>query len=429
MKKSILLSFLFILRFSSLSFAVMANPNLIETEQPDGTKINIKLKGDEFYNWFEDGDGYTVVKDSETKFWSYAKKNSFGDLGSSENIVGKSNPLNLNIKKSLKDDNRIFKAKLRRSRFNDKKQSYFLSGSANSHLTKASEDIQFVPAIGTKTNFVLLVQFKDLKFRDNPPFKNSSDTDIIKGFNELFNKTNYTKDGAVGSVKDYFNEISYGKLNYKSVISPIVTIDESYKEYSWKQGEEVALAKVQKMVRYALKKLDEQGYDFKSLWPNSDTPEGFSVVHAGGGAESGNRNFIWSHKSTIEPITLDGITFYDYHTEPAGRGRNGNEGLVRIGVICHESLHFFGLPGLYDTTYFTSGLGKFCIMSSGEWNGDNGNRPAHPCAWSKYKLGLITCQNAVEGINSIGESASDPEAFYIFKPLSFDSKEYFYQTE
>ena len=39
----------------SIVLAVMANPNPIDLEQPDGTKITIKLNGDEFYNWFSKG--------------------------------------------------------------------------------------------------------------------------------------------------------------------------------------------------------------------------------------------------------------------------------------------------------------------------------------------------------------------------------------
>ena len=418
----ITLSFLF---FYSISFAAIANPEIMKEKQPDGTDIYIRLCGDEFYSWYEDSDGYTIIKDTQTKEWSYAQKNSFGELEPSRKIVGKAKPLSFNITKSLKDENKVFKAKQNRAQFNDtlqKSLSYF----TKSVSLDLSNQVQYEPAIGSKINFVLLIQFSDLKFSENPPFISSSDNDIKDSFYDLFNKKRYTKDGAVGSVKDYFHEISYGKMDYKSVISPIiVTLDESYKEYSWSQGDNVALDKVKKMIRNALKKVDEYGFDFKSLWPNSDVPEGFSVIHAGGGAESGNLDFIWSHKSSIDPIILDGITFSDYHIEPAGRGRNGNEGLVRIGVICHESLHFFGLPDLYDTTYITGGLGKFCVMASGEWNGNNGNRPAHPCAWSKYKLGLIEFQNVVDGLNSIGESASIDNAFYIFRPSGFDVREYF----
>lgn len=428
MKKTSLLFIVFSLVFSlsEISFAVRANPNIIKETQPDGTEINIKLFGDEFYSWYEDLDGYTVMKNTKNNTWSYAKQNDFGDLEPSEDLVGKVKPINLNIRKYLRDENKFFKANQNRAEHNAKLAKtlalYKSSNTATGNLNKAQTN--YASATGTKTNFVLLIQFKDLKFNERPPFKNSTDSQIIAAFDNLYNKTGYASDGAVGSVKDYFNEVSYGKLKYNSVISPIIEIEQSYKDFAWSLGEATVVPRIQEMIKNALIQLDKR-YDFKALWPNTNKPDGFSVVHAGGGAESGNFDFIWSHKSEIDKTTLDGIEFSNYHIEPAGRGKNGDQGLIRIGVICHESLHFFGLPDLYDTTYSTGGLGDFCIMSGGEWNGADGVCPAHPSAWCKYELGWINCQRAVVGTNSIGESATQDDAFYKFAPSSFPAGEYF----
>ncbi|MBU2573067.1 MAG: hypothetical protein KKH28_03200, partial [Elusimicrobia bacterium] len=49
-----------------LSWGVPANPKPVELSQPDGTRIKISLKGDEFYHWNEDDKGYTVFKDTAT---------------------------------------------------------------------------------------------------------------------------------------------------------------------------------------------------------------------------------------------------------------------------------------------------------------------------------------------------------------------------
>ena len=68
---------------------------------------------------------------------------------------------------------------------------------------------------------------------------------------------------------------------------------------------------------------------------------------------SGNSaDCIWSHQwEMIEPLTRDGVTMSSYHTEPEIRGWSSSpstQGIARIGVICHETGHFLGLPDLYD---------------------------------------------------------------------------------
>ena len=427
MKNFSLLFIIFSLMFvlSEMSFAVMANPKIIKEKQPDGTEINIRLLGDEFYSWFEDDKGYTIIQDTQTKVWSYAQQNDLGKLEPSKNLVGKVKPTQLNIRKSLKDDSKFFRANQNRIQRTSRIQKA-LPSNMNSAATSTDGVQKAASVTGKKTNFVLLIQFKDLKFKDNPPFTNSTDDQIVTAFNNLFNKKGYSADGAVGSVKDFFTEVSYGKLEYNTVVSPIITLyDQSYKEFSWSLGENVVVPRLQAAIKKALEQLDRQGYDFKSLWPNSNKPDVFSILHAGGGAESGNLDFIWSHQWYISPLTLDNITFESYQIEPAGRGKYGNQGLIRIGVLCHETLHVFGLPDLYDASYRTGGLGNFCLMAGGEWNGSDGACPAHPSVWCKKELGWITCKRAVEGINTIGESATDDEAFYKFAPSSFNSKEYF----
>ena len=88
MKKIFISVFIFLnLVLCDLSFGVMANPNIRQMKQPDGTPVNVYLYGDEFYSWFEDEDGYTVIQNAKTKEWSYAKQNDFGELEPSENLV------------------------------------------------------------------------------------------------------------------------------------------------------------------------------------------------------------------------------------------------------------------------------------------------------------------------------------------------------
>ena len=92
------------------------------------------------------------------------------------------------------------------------------------------------------------------------------------------------------------------------------------------------------------------------------------VVHAGPGAEtSGRTDHIWSHRSTIIDRVLDGVKIRDYTCE-------AEDG--KIGLFCHGLTHVFGIPDLYDTDYSSRGIGRWCLMAFGSWNG-GGDKPSH----------------------------------------------------
>jgi immune inhibitor A len=114
--------------------------------------------------------------------------------------------------------------------------------------------------------------------------------------------------------------------------------------------------------------------------------DAFIVVHAGGGGEqTGNSNDIWSHKSVLaSPLSADGTQIFAYLTIPED---------ARIGVCAHELGHLlFGLPDLYDTDETSEGVGNWCLMGGGSWNG-GGDIPAHPSAWCKVQQGWASVTN------------------------------------
>ena len=111
--------------------------------------------------------------------------------------------------------------------------------------------------------------------------------------------------------------------------------------------------------------------------------DAFVVIHAGsGGEQSGNSGDIWSHKWTLPSVmNADGTKIYAYLTVPED---------CRIGVCAHELGHLlFGFPDLYDTDSTSEGVGNWCLMGGGSWNG-SGDVPAHPSAWCKVNQGWAT---------------------------------------
>ena len=83
--------------------------------------------------------------------------------------------------------------------------------------------------------------------------------------------------------------------------------------------------------------------------------------------------------SSGDPFNADGTQIYAYLTVPED---------CRIGVCAHELGHLvFGWPDLYDTDESSEGLGNWCLMGGGSWNG-RGDVPAHPSAWCKARTGV-----------------------------------------
>lgn len=59
--------------------------------QPDGAVINCFATGDEFYNWLHDANGFTIIQNHETGFYTYAILEN-DVLKPSQYIVGQAEP-------------------------------------------------------------------------------------------------------------------------------------------------------------------------------------------------------------------------------------------------------------------------------------------------------------------------------------------------
>lgn len=340
---------------------VPAYPFPVATIQPDGTEIFIRKTGDEYSHSVEDLEGYTILQDDISKQWVYADMDTNGKLAKTAYVVGKGIPSFLKGKRHLKSDadgsRRIQRMKAMR-------------GSVSTQKTLKK---------GTVKNLVLLVAFK------NKPF-----TYAQTDFNKLFNEKGYSVGGAHGSVKDYYAEVSYGQISMESVIAGPVTLSRTY-DYYGANDSGGSDKRPREMIEEALDLLSQTGFDFSQVDGDGDGwVDGFDVIHSGyDEAAYGDPNCIWSHNWVLSSAkTYGGVKFQTYHTEAELYERNGKKGITAIGVPCHETGHFLGLPDLYDVDYSSAGIGRFCLMSGGSWC-DNGLRPAHMSAWCKVQLGWV----------------------------------------
>jgi len=384
--------------------AVPASPDGLEVTQPDGNVFRLHVRGDEYFCWTETAEGYAVLKDPADGFWKYARpaadRAAFQIIARAR--VGTADPRVLGLSTRVLPEAGALRETLRVRRRALKAEPVSLPVPVQSAEVLQTPDpdappVQppsMIPVSGTKTirNIVLLACFSNHWDAAANTVLSAFGRVSVSEYTNLFNQVGHTADGAAGSVKDYYKEVSYGKLTVESVVFKWVKLPKS-ESYYGADGVDIDV-NWNLMAVDAIQAADSAGLDFSQGDSDGDGwVDCLTVLHSGHGQEyTGNPSTcIWSkHGDMEELITMDGVRMSHCHTEPALRGSAASStSIIRIGVICHEMGHFFGLSDLYDYSDTTLGVGDWGLMGSGSWNGSLGNRPAHFCAHSKYMLGFV----------------------------------------
>ncbi len=376
MKKNALCLSLLILILTVISlgdaFAVTAYPYPFDYKQPDGSIVTIRLRGDEKVHWAETMDGYTLLNNGNDG-WEYAVLDDKNDLVCSgllahtaDNRTAPETELLLRTSKELRFSKSQVQTLLS---FWDAK-----SGGDNSDT--------FDPN-GTKKLIMILIGYTDLAF-----------TKTQSEFNALMNQLGYNVNGAVGSVKDFFFENSYGHFNITTdVVGPYTAAHDMayYGAPNPNGGHDIRAGELMtEAVQLADPDVDYSQYDNDG----DGITDGVYIIYAGYGEAAGaSVNTIWPHAGGIG-ITLDGTYISSYSCSNELQGTSGNA-LTTIGVICHEFGHVCGSPDYYDTDYETDGqydgTGKWDLMANGSWNGTpGGNCPPHMVPIEKITNGWVT---------------------------------------
>jgi immune inhibitor A len=241
--------------------------------------------------------------------------------------------------------------------------------------------LERAPLRGAVRIIVVLVEFSDQRM-----------TRTADEFRDLFFSTGSLPNG---SVREYFAEVSNGLIDIQGEVVGPYLLPQTLAAYAHgESGTGTSQPNAQTMARDAATAADPD-VDF-TPYDNDGNGfvDAFIVIHAGRGAEeTGSSNDIWSHKWILSgpELHVDSTDIYGYLTVPEDS---------KIGVCAHELGHLlFGWPDLYDTDSSSSGLGDWCLMAGGSWNGA-GDIPAHPSAWCKAQQQWVsvTEQHAAETV-------------------------------
>lgn len=406
--KSLPILWLCFILFPCKTFAVPAYPNKIAVKSSTGKDVYIYLKGDENCKYAISEDGYTLLQDSIG--WKYAMKATDGFAAITEyalEAIGEESEELKKFKQKCEKSIPVRKAagNIQRSSIPTEK-----AGPSRSRL------------VGEKNALVILMQFRDVKLKKE-----------VSEFYSLFNEYGYSNNGAYGSVRDFYNFASKGKLDYISHIYGPYTASEDMRYY----GGNVNGGNDRNALQLAIEAIDNLPSDIDlSLFDNdkNGTVDNVHIIYAGYGEEAGaSANTIWAHAYPyVLPIVHpSGFTFDRYSCTPELRGNTGNH-ISNIGVICHELGHTLGAMDFYDTDYAANGTfegtGKWDIMANGSWN-DDGRIPSNFNPYVRaYNFGWsdiveLSENNLGEEIIDESHSSSDDIVYKI--PTGNSSGDYF----
>ncbi len=336
---------------ATILFAAPANRKWQQRQMTDGTKVTVRLVGDESYHYWETADGQWLDLQSDGTFAPADK-----------------------AKKS----------------------------------PQATADIRRSP--GTRNlaprGLVILAQFEDTKFE--------AENDL-PAFYDLLNKEGYDYNGAYGSAADYFKAQSDGQYQpVFDVVGPVTLAHETayYGASGTSYGTSFDDIFIADFIVDAVLAADEKGCDFTQYdADNNGVVDIVYVIYAGKGeADGGSSSTIWPHNWDLSSAFSWGLTHgesdYSAYNLPKLDGKtistyacsaelNGEEYRAGIGTFCHEFSHVLGLPDYYVTSRNATNYdkdytpGAWSIMDYGLYNND-GKTPPNYSTHDKYFMKWLT---------------------------------------
>lgn len=368
MKQRLLLCVFLMLLCSlwDVTYAVPGRRRPVQKTLPDGSLLTIVVNGDEHRNWITTGDGYTVQQKKDGFFYYVEQKADTlrcTDVKASEPIKRTSEERTFlrQIKKSL-----LPKAKKTLSMIVPKSSSPVIEpGKAgwlladNPYRSKPSLEYIVVP----------------VSYPDKPLKYTQADLE------RLCNESGLKDWGLVGSVKDFFEDMSFGKFSAHAKVMPVYQTQNKYGTYG----------KYGNMDTEIVNYLESHGIYWTDISKHGAPI--IAVVFPGfSQSDTGDEKDIWANQHSIEHASK--TVYVNYATILyTPEFDNYPEEFPGTYTFCHEFSHALGVPDLYDTNYETDGQ-HFNHFGWDVMVGSIGrNAPSHN-SFIRYKLGWM--ENAIE---------------------------------
>jgi M6 family metalloprotease-like protein len=380
---------------------------LLNFPQEQGPEVRLRVFGDERYARYEDIDGYTMVYDKARGLFCYATLagNRFVSTG-----VPLDQPPPPPVVRHLRESLVVKQAKAEETRL--------------LHPSGATDHDEVVRTFGPNQGLLngrLLSMGKVRGLTILVNFQDVTSTTTAADVEEMLNGDNFTRNGNISSVREYFLQVSNGRLDYTNTVVGPFTLSQNRQHYNDNLP-----------VKEALQLAVASGLDLKQFDSrNQGIVDAVNILYAGQSVFI-DRSRLWPHNSFID------LRFGAMRTNLyllTGLGRNPGE--LSIGTFCHENGHLLcRFPDMYDYGSIeregddrnSAGIGHYCLMGAGN-HLDFGRSPSPVCAYLRDLAGW--CDTVVD-LNAPGTyeavhanygtvmkyQASEPNEYFIVENRS-----------
>jgi M6 family metalloprotease-like protein len=329
---------------------------VLPLKQPDGTLIQTRIWGDEYYTVVETLDGYTLVRDPQTGFICYARLADDGNnLLSTGVVVARADPATLGLMPHLRIHPAAAAAQAQAARADFQRRM-----AEGPWAPPAGRGVRG-PTVGNVQGICLIIDFSD-----DPGTIPPAEVD------NYCNLVGYTGYGNNGSVRDYYFDVSNGLLAYTNYV-PAAYYRALHPKTYYNDPNISYGQRARELILEALNYLNNQGFNFHQYDADGDGFIDALNCYYAGYSNSAWAEGLWPHAGSVT-FCADGVCTRSYQITDM-------QDALRLRTFCHENGHMLmGWPDLYDYDYDSTGVGAFCLMaySTADTN------PSQPCAYMKY---------------------------------------------
>lgn len=364
----------------SLISAVPADSRPRVMTNPDGSKVEVRMHGDEHFHFMTDLDCTTIMRRNADGFVVNATRDGASLAFNRDNV------------EMLRAEKEALEASSTRSGAPAIQRMGSLDSTGRTTYPSVGNDIR---------SLVLLVEFQDVQFTVPNP---------REYYTRQLNEPGFSDYGAYGSALDYYIDASHGLYTPQFDVFGPVRINYNTTYFA---DADNPIKNMNVLIREAMTaaheagELDLSNYDYD----NDGTLDTVFIYYAGYGSADSDTQTIWPHQSSYYGSTLrfDGVKVGPYACANELDGYNpqtnkypyadGSEPWVGgVGTFIHEYGHVLGLPDLYDVEY-SGGVvtpGQWDVMDSGSYN-FNGTRPPLFSAYEQWVCNWLDYTEAEDG--------------------------------